>query len=545
MATPLYVIGHRNPDTDSICAALGLAELLRRQRQETVIAGRAGPLRPETLFLLERFHVEPPLLVQDVHVRVGDVMTTPATCVSEDESLYEVGRKQQELGMRPLPVIDSGGRLRGIVEATDFAKVFFTGLDVDRADQVAISMENLVRALDARVIVAAEERNVRRKVMVAAWSFESIMLRLEPDIVLVVGDRTDVQMAAIEFGVGMLIVTGGTPVLPEVADFARQRGVRVMAVEHHTAATLRLVQMSIPVSDIMRRNPPSGSPDDLVDDVRSVFTTERALTIVDEDEHVIGVVSRGDIIRSARRRVVLVDHNERAQAVDGIEQADIVGIVDHHRVADIQTVQPPFMRVEPVGACSTLVAKLFEEAGERIPGPLAGALLGAIVTDTLLFKSPTTTDEDRRIAAALGRLASVDPSEVGQSVLAIASDLSHRGADELVNGDFKAFTLDGLRFGVGVIETGNAAAALDRKDELRAAMRKVRGEEFASVLLVITDVVHDATTILVEGQADAVARAFGGERAQPGELKLRGVYSRKKQVVPTLSRVRDLIKGRV
>lgn len=542
MPQPIYVVGHRNPDTDAICAAIGYAELLRRQRDAPIIAARAGPLRRETAYLLERFRIEPPVLIDDLRLRVGDVMTSPAVAAAERDTLYEVGRKQQEIGMRPLPIVDAQGRLRGLVDAADFAKVFFQGLDLRLADQVPIAVENLVRALDARIVVETESREMRRRVMVAASSYQSILNRLEPDIVVVVGDRTDVQLAAVDSGVAMLVVTGGSRVADEVVERARARGTPILAVEHHTAATLRLIHESVPVSYIMRSDPPSVEPDDFVDDVRDLLAAERVLTVVDDAGRVVGVVTRGDVFRGARRRVVLVDHNERSQAVEGVEQADIIGVIDHHRVAELQTIQPPLMRVEPLGACSSLVAKLFGEAHEPIPPAVAGIMLGAILADTLLFKSPTTTAEDRRIAANLAEVAGVDAGELGHSLIQIASDVSERTATELVTGDFKAFTVDDLRFGVGVIETANSASVLARRDELLRAIRQVKDDGYASVMLVVTDIVEDATSVLVVGHAEAVARALGGRR-QDGVIRLEGVYSRKKQVVPQLPRVRELIRA--
>jgi manganese-dependent inorganic pyrophosphatase len=541
MSGRIVVIGHKNPDTDSICAAVAFAELLRHQRPgDRIVAGRTGDLRPETSYLLARFGVVPPELVTDVRLRVGDVMTSNCVTVNERDSLYEVGSRQRELGMRPLPVVDDDGRLRGIAEAQDFAKVFFEGLETDLAEQIPIDLENVARALDAQVLVAAPDRPVRDHVLVAASSLESIVQRLEPEIVLVVGDRVDVQRAGVERGVGVLIVTGGQEVDPAIVALARARRVTLMSVPHNTAGTLRLIQMSIPISYIMRRGPPSAEPDDLVDDVRALLGQERALSVVDDANRVVGVVTRADVLRGARQRVALVDHNERGQAVDGIEQADVIAIVDHHRVADLQTVSPPLMRVEPVGATSTVVAKLFDEAGVAIPPPLAGIMLGAILTDTLIFKSPTTTAEDRRVAAGLATIAGVEAQELGRALIMRASDVSHRTARELVTGDFKSFGLDGMRFGVGVIETASDEAVLERRKDLLKAMREVRDDEYASVLLVVTDIVHERTTVLVDGHREAVAQALGG-RVKGSEIALPGVYSRKKQIVPALPRVRDLI----
>jgi manganese-dependent inorganic pyrophosphatase len=336
-------------------------------------------------------------------------------------------------------------------------------------------------------------------------------------------------------------VTGGAEVLPEVLRKAQEHDVTLLQVEHHTATTLRLFHMSIPVRYIMRPDPPCAEADDLVDDVRDLLAQERALSVVDDARRVVGVITRTDVLRARRRRVVLVDHNERAQAVEGIDQADIVGVIDHHRVADLVTAAPPTMRLEPLGACSTIIAKLYQEGGVEITPAYAGIMLGAILTDTLLFQSPTTTPEDRLIAGRLAGIAGVGVEELGAELIAIQSDVSDRSAEQLVNGDFKSFAIDGARFGVGVIETGDAGPVLARRRELLKTMRTVRGEAYESVLLVVTDVVHKRTTVLISGKEEAVARAFGARLVGGNALELAGVYSRKKQVVPLLGRIAELI----
>lgn len=542
MAEKLYVIGHRNPDTDSIVAAAAYADLLRRRGDPSeVIAARAGDVRPETRHLLRKFDIDTPVLLEDVRLRVGDVMTSPARSVEETDSLYEVGLAQLDMGMRPLPVVDGDGRLRGIAEAQDFAQVFFQGLDPAVADEVPIELDGLVRSLDAKLLVRGKDLPERLVVMVAAWSLGAIKRRVHHATALLIGDRVDVQVAAIEMGIAMVVVTGGADVLPEVLRKAREHGVALLQVAHHTATTLRLIHMSLPVRYIMRREPPYAEADDLVDDVRDLLASERALSVVDDARRVVGVITRTDVLRARRRRVVLVDHNERAQAVEGIDQADIVGVIDHHRVADLVTAAPPVMRIEPLGACSTIIAKLFQESGLEITPAFAGAMLGAILTDTLLFQSPTTTPDDRVIAGRLAAIAGVGVEELGAELIAIQSDVSDRSAEQLVTGDFKSFAIDGARFGVGVIETGDAGPVLTRRREMLRMMKTVKDDAFESVLLVVVDVVHKRTTILVCGEEDAVARAFGAKLVGGNSLELEGVYSRKKQVVPLLGRIAELL----
>lgn len=538
MSGRLYVIGHRNPDSDSIASAVAYAELLRLQGDETATPGRLGPLRPETAYLLDRFGVPVPALVPSVYPRVGDIMTTPAVTAQLGESLYEVGQKMEQLGMHPLPVIDQEGRLRGIVESRDFALAFFRGIEDVLSDRTQLNLETLIRTLGGRVLVAAPGRELRDRVRVAAMSLETVQEWLEPGILLVVGNRIDVQLAAIDLGVAALVVTGNAPVSPEVIARASERNVTVIVVPYHTYRTVQLINLSVPVEYIMSPDPPATTADDLVEDVRDVLTRVRTLPVVDANDYVRGVVTRTDLLRTTRPRVVLVDHNERSQSVPGIEVAEIVGIVDHHRVADLQTNVPPLMRVEPVGACSTLVAKLYSEAGIEVPPPIAGVLAGGIVADTLLFRSPTVTPQDRLYARRLADMAGVDLNELGQAILDIASDVGGRSAEELVSFDFKDFQVNGARFGAAVIETTNAAALAERKPELLEALGQKRAQgNYWSVLLVVVDVFHERTMILISGHAEAVAEAFGAQ-LRDSTLDLPGVYSRKKMIVPRLSEIR-------
>jgi manganese-dependent inorganic pyrophosphatase len=537
MPARLYVLGHRNPDTDAICSAIGYARLLQLQGREDVIAGRLGPLRPETAYLLDRFDVPSPTLVDNVYPKVGDVMTSPAVTARIGESLYEVGQKLEILGMRPLPVVDEDGRLRGMAEARDFARAFFRGLDELVADRAPLNVDNIVRAVGGTVLVHAPERRLSGPVMVAAMALESMQSRIEPDILLVVGDRADAQLAAIEHNVGALIITGDQPVAPRVIEKARERRVTVLTVPHHTYRTVQLINMSTPIEQVMRPDPPSCAADDLIEDVRSILTTVRALPVLDALDRVVGVVTRTDLLRPIRRQVILVDHNERSQAVPGIETAEIVGVIDHHRVADLQTNLPPLMRVEPVGACCTLVARLFAEAHVVVPPDIAGLLAGGIVADTLLFRSPTVTTEDRQQAQELATRAGVDLEELGTAILDIASDVASRTAEELVANDFKGFQINGARFGVSVIETINAAALAERRSELLEALEHRRAYGYWSVLLVIVDVFHERTVVLIAGHAEEVAHAFRAPLQDGHVLELPGVYSRKKQIVPLLGEI--------
>ncbi|MEP6775758.1 MAG: putative manganese-dependent inorganic diphosphatase, partial [Chloroflexota bacterium] len=476
MPTPLYVLGHKNPDSDSICAAIGYTALLHAQGQSNAVAARQGALRPETAYVLEQFGVAAPRLVTDVRPRVADVMTSPAVSVHQETSLYEVGQLLEQHGVRAVPVVDGEGRLCGVTVVEDFAHSFISGLTPETMDRVTINIENVRKTLDGRILVSAPERTVTDRVMVGAMRIDSMLARIARDILLVIGDRTDAQRAAIEFGVGALVVTGDLPVEEEILQLAREHHVTVMSVAHHTYTTVRLIQLSTAVSHIMRREAATCQPDDLAEEVLETLRAGqvRALVVVDAERKVVGMISRSNLLRAARPQLVLVDHNERSQSVTGIEEADVIGVIDHHRVSDFQTRTPPFMRIEPVGACSTIVAKLFAEAHIPIPPPVAGVLLAGILSDTLLFHGPTTTQEDRDVAAALANRAGVGIEELGAEILRRASDVTNRSADELLMTDFKEFVVEGARFGIGTIETASGAEVLARRDELLAAMETLR-----------------------------------------------------------------------
>ena len=537
MPNSLYVLGHKNPDSDSIFSAIGYTALLHAQGRTNAAAARQGDLRPETAYVLERFGVQAPRLVTDVRARVADVMTSPAVTVHEDTSLYEVGQILQTQGIRAVPIVDDAGKLCGVTGIEDFARSFIAGLAPEYMDRVPISMENVQRALGGRVLVSAPERAMHDRVMVGAMEIDSMLRRIEPGILLVMGDRTDAQRAAIEFGVGALVITGDNPVHEDILELARQHQVTVIVVPHHTYTTVRLIHLSTAVRHIMRREVVTCGPDDLADEVRETLRTGqvRALVVVDDDGKVIGLVSRSNLLRAERPQVVLVDHNERGQSVAGIEEADVVGVVDHHRVADFQTRTPPFMRLEPVGATSTIVAKLFVEAGIEIPRPVAGVLLAGILADTLLFRGPTTTPEDQRVAALVAARAEVDIDELGAAILRRASDVTDRTAEQLLMSDFKEFTTDGVRFGIGTIETGSGDDVLARRKELLDAMEKQRQKGgYASVIFAIIDIVKAQTTLLITGNPAGVAMAFDKPLVEGNLFSVPRILSRKKDIVPLL-----------
>jgi manganese-dependent inorganic pyrophosphatase len=534
-----YVIGHKRPDTDSIVSAVAYAELLRRQGQDNVVAARQGDPWPETQYILDRFGVPVPELVEDVRLRVSDVMTSKVICADPNESVYQIGRRMRERRIRAIPLVDGESFLQGLITVEDFSRFLFEEMDPIVLDKIPLGLDNLLATLGAKIIVRASASRLREQVMIGAMSVETMRERLEPDILLVIGDRPDAQRAAIERGVAALVVTGGLPVDKEILALAREKGVTIISSPHHTFTTARLLNMSIPVSSVMQTDVLTAHPDDLLDEVRSKLTRQRTLPVVGDDGHLIGIVSQSDLLHPTLHGVVLVDHNERAQSVDGLEEAEILGIIDHHRISDVHTPAPIFFRNEVTGATSTIITGLYWESGIPIPPPMAGILLGGILTDTVAFRSPTCTPRDREVGRHLAELAGVELHDYAEEIFAIASDLTERSLREVLTTDFKEFTVNGARFGVGYMETTDRSQVDAVKDQLVAEMQNLRADRgYAAMLFVVVDIRRDETEILVAGQEQAVAEAFEQDLASPHSIILSGVVSRKKQVVPVLPHIR-------
>jgi manganese-dependent inorganic pyrophosphatase len=538
MPRKIFVVGHKNPDTDSIVSAVAYADLLRRQGLDGVVAARQGKVWRETRYILQRFGVPLPVLVEDVRPRAVDVMTPEPFVGDPQESAYHIGRRLREHRIRAMPLVDRDQRLEGLITVSDFAHILLEGLDRDRMDQIHLDVRNVVETLGGKLLVESAGRRLRDKVMVAAMSVESVRRRVEPGIMMVMGDREDAQRVAIEEGVGALVITGGLPVSPEVIDLARAHGVTLLSSPHHTFTTVRLLNLSVPISHIMSRDISAARVDDLLDDLRTTMARQRSIPILDEERRVVGVVSRSDLIDPVRHGVYLVDHNERSQTVDGLEDAELLGIVDHHRIADIQSASPIFFRNEIIGSTSTIIAGLYDEAGIAIPEAIAGILLAGVITDTVLFRSPTSTPRDERVARDLAAVAGVDVDDLGRDIFAVASDLSGKSPRDVLTTDFKEFRIDGSPFAIGYMETVHKRRIDEIHDELVAEMHSLRQEKgYLSILFMVVDVVHSQTEILVVGLEQVVAEALGQQLAHPHSILLGGVMSRKKQVVPILPRL--------
>jgi manganese-dependent inorganic pyrophosphatase len=539
MAKPIYVIGHKNSDLDSIASAYAYAQLLRMQGEEEAIPARNGVLKPEVRFVLERYQVEPPEAREDVYLQVRDVMRRGVICAYIDQPLLEAGQLLQEHNRRSMPVIDADNKVQGIIATEDFAKLFFNDLDPRSVNRIPLQRDNLVRALRGRVLVEGR-RKLGNRVIVGAMQAETMADYVEPGCLVVLGDREDAQLTAIENGAAALVVTGDLLVSARTLAAAQKHGVLVISTAHHTFTAVRLINLSISTQDIMNSEFDSCRPEDQMSEVQATLARRRSMPVVDPEGKLLGYLSRTDLINARPKRVVLVDHNEQSQAVDGIEEAELLGIIDHHRIADVHTNKPIMFRADPVGCTGTIIVGLYHEAGIAIPREAAGLLLAGLLYDTLILRSPTSTVRDERVAAELAEITGEDIEQYGQELFAAAaSDLSARSPESLLTADFKEFVVGDKKFAIGTVETASPATIEKRIPELLSSMQRIAHERgYSSFLFMIVDIINMQCRLLVWGGEHAVADVLGAPLEPDGHtIIVDGLVSRKKQVVPLLGRI--------
>ncbi len=546
MARPVYVIGHKNSDLDSVASAYAYAQLLRMQGEEEAIAARNGELKPEVSFVLDRFQVTPPEALEDVYLQVRDVMKRGVICARIDQTILEAGQLLQEYNRRSMPVVDEENKVHGIIATEDFAKLFFNDLDPRSVNRVPLQRDNLVRALRGRVLVDGR-RTLGNRILVGAMQADTMADYIEPGCLVVLGDREDAQLKAIESGAAALVITGDLLVSARTLAAARQQGVMVISTAHHTFTAVRLINLSISTQDIMNSEFNSCHPEDQMSEIQNTLARRRSMPVVDNDGRLIGYLSRTDLINARPKRVVLVDHNERSQAVDGIEEAELLGIIDHHRIADVHTNRPIMFRADPVGCTGTIIAGLYHEAGIEIPREVAGLLLAGLLYDTLILRSPTCTPRDERVAAELAAIAGEEIEKYGQEIFAAAAaDLNARSAEELITSDFKEFTVGETKFAIGTVETASPASIEKRIPELLSTMQHIAHERnYTDFLFMIVDIINMQCHLLIWGGEQAVADVLRVPLEPDGHSVLvEGLVSRKKQLVPLLPRMQAAMSGK-
>src|ERR1700677_1286461 len=535
------VIGHRNPDMDSICSALAYARLKQLLGVPNVIAGRAGSTNARIDYVLRKFNLEPPVFFSDVYPRVRDVMAREIVSVAAGSSVYEAIQLIDQKQLRGLPVTNESHQCLGLLSVHKLTQHLFPARDqAANTRRIIASLGSIVETIGGTVISGVLSRDQQEHLlMVAAMNADSFSERLgrynAEQVVLLVGDREDIQMRAIEAGVRAIILTGGLRILNGVKAVAMKAGVVVIGSPHDTATTILLARGAVSAGSMVEPFT-NFSPETLLDSaVKTVSASPSAIFPVLSDEgSLVGVLTKSDFIKPQGRQLILVDHNEMSQAVPGANTMPIVEILDHHRIGGFSSTAPVHFWNNPVGSTCTIVALCFEHAGVAIPPEIAGILMAGLISDTLNLTSPTTTATDNEMLKHLSRTAGLEADVLAQEIFSVGSPLLTLTPEQAVVADCKEYEVHGRRFSISQIEELGFSHLAGAKDALLAALASYcqsNGYFFAALL--VTDVNTQNSLLLASGAVEVLDRIdFPKQKAHIWALD--GIVSRKKQLLPHL-----------
>jgi len=533
----VYVIGHKNPDTDSICSAIAYAELKNKLTGKHYEAKRAGQLNEETQYILERFGVEPPALLSTVQAQVRDLDINRNPGVSGDMSIKEAWSLMKNNKMKTMP-ITRGDHLEGIISTGDIAKSYLDVYDSHILSTAGTKYLNIIRTIDGEMITGDEQSCIDNgKVVIAASSPEKMEEFIEKDDLVILGNRYESQLCAIELQAGCIIVCQGAEVSRTIIKMAQDNGVSIITTPHDTFTVARLINQSIPVKYFMTTEDLcTFSVNEFVDDIKETMANQRFrdFPVLDKKGRFIGLISRRRMLNIFRKQVILVDHNEKSQAVNGIEEADILEIIDHHRLGALETLEPVYFRNIPVGSTATIIYIMYHESGTEISAKIASLLCAAILSDTLMFRSPTCTPTDQKAAEEMAAAAGLDIQELASSMFHAGSNLQNKTAREICFQDFKKFDVSGVQFGVGQLNLIDAGEISEIEKRLSPELENIRKEQHLDMLFfMLTNIVQESTRLLCsgEGAKDQMISAFDLP-PDTDSIVLKGVVSRKKQLIP-------------
>lgn len=550
MKQTVYVIGHRNPDTDSVVAAIAYAKLKNVQGHAEYVAARAGHLSPQTDYILKRFNVPKSQYFHDLQPRVEFYMPEGTETVLEDKSVWSAVEKLQKNGWHSMPVVDGEGRYKALLHYSGFAKNILDILNPERQTAITTSVELIRETLDAQPLCVRDDREVfKGLVLVADDSLETFKkifaAHLSEKVIVVTGDRTDIQDYCIENGVRALVIVSSLVPTKEIIAKAEKKKIPMLLSSYDTSSTVLLTTYSSPVAIMADTDVPAVHKNDSVKKIKPILhaSPSRSLTVVDDDNKVVGMITENDLLHDALVEIALVDHNEVSQAAEGIEHYTIREIIDHHRIGTVTTRTPITFINKPVGSTSTIVANLYRENHVSIPLEIAQILLCGILSDTLILHSATTTDIDRETADYLSSITGLDVQVLGQDVLNAGSHIGTRSAADVIKQDKKEYRDERNVYTVSQIEVDGTDEVLARKQEFLDELeitRRSHGALFAALL--VTDIARLSSLMLVSADKHFLPY-ITFPKQEDNVYFLKDVMSRKKQLIPLLSELIERYNG--
>ena len=539
------VIGHKNPDTDSICSAICYANLKQITSGGEYVSGRAGHVNSETQFVLDYFGMAAPKETQTVKTQVKDIEIRETKGVAKNISLKKAWNLMQDAGVVTIPAVTEDNVLEGLITVGDITRSYMNVYDSSILSKACTQYTNIIETLEGAMLIGDEREYFKEgKVLIAAANPDMMEYYIEKHDLVILGNRYESQLCAIEMEAGCIIVCEGAGVSMTIKKLAQERGCTVITTPYDTYTAARLINQSMPISFFMKtENLITFDTDDYIDDIKEVMASKRHrdFPILDKNGKYKGMISRRNLLGARGKNVILVDHNERSQAVDGMENANILEIIDHHRLGTVETMGPVFFRNQPLGCTATIIYQMYKEAGVTIENKIAGLLCSAIISDTLLFRSPTCTPVDKDAAMKLAAIAGIDVEQLANKMFAAGSKLKGKSDAEIFYQDFKRFTAGKIAFGVGQITSLNAGELNELKSRMLTYMDRAREDEKVDMMFfMLTNILTESTELICDGQG---AKQLAGEAFHLGDeemdkeehiVSLPGVVSRKKQLVPGL-----------
>ncbi len=535
----VYVTGHKHPDTDSIAAAIGYA-FYKRANGVKAIPCRLGKLSAETKYLLERFGFEEPMLLDDARYKLGEINLDEPVSISPDKTLFEAIRVLAKNNRQICSIVDDDGKLLGIVTRSDAADIAMGDTESTARLLKDTPIECIKTAINGRIIYEAHDRKMNGSVGVIAITSEDLSRFEVKDRIIITGSDAKAQSEMIRLGAAVLIVVRADDVAPEVVELAKERNCSIIISGHGTMNTSRYVYFAPRVSQMMVTNPIKFYASELVEDAGRKMLRSRfhAYPVIDDDEKLLGYVSRYHVMNTGSKKLILVDHNEFSQSVRGIEKAEVLEVIDHHRINDFSTNQPVAFRNEIIGSSATIVATIFRENQIPLPKNLAGLILGAILSDTLKFQSPTTTPKDIATAQFLAGIAGLDIDEFAKDMFSVSANIKGKSLNELLNQDIKFFNIEGCKTMISQVIVTSADIARQMESQVQELLEQfVKKKELDLCLMAFTSILENGSVVFAAGDKAAwAAEAFPNKEGETLSLQ-RGVLSRKSQILPRITAV--------